>query len=52
MILARRTFMRALRMLCARRCRRTWLALYGMDTATAAARQQFLARVADRIGRL
>jgi NAD(P)H dehydrogenase (quinone) len=48
----RRMFMRALRMLCARRCRRTWLALYGMDTATAEARRQFLDRVADRMARL
>jgi putative NADPH-quinone reductase len=48
----RRTFMRALRLLCARRCHRTWLALYGMDTATPEARQRFLDRVADRMARL
>jgi NAD(P)H dehydrogenase (quinone) len=41
----RRTILRALRMLCARRCRRTWLALYGMDTSTPAQRDAFLARV-------
>jgi putative NADPH-quinone reductase len=41
----RRTILRALRMVCARRCRRTWLALYGMDTSTRAEREAFLARV-------
>jgi NAD(P)H dehydrogenase (quinone) len=48
----RRTIMRALRLLCARRCRRTWLGLYGMDTATSEARQAFLDRVAKRMARL
>jgi NAD(P)H dehydrogenase (quinone) len=41
----RRTILRALRMLCARRCRRTWLGQYGMDTSTRAQREAFLARV-------
>jgi NAD(P)H dehydrogenase (quinone) len=41
----RRTILRALRMLCARSCRRTWLALYGMDTSTPAQREAFLVRV-------
>jgi NAD(P)H dehydrogenase (quinone) len=48
----RRTLMRALRLVCARRCRRTWLALYGMDTATGDARRAFLDRVAQRMARL
>jgi NAD(P)H dehydrogenase (quinone) len=48
----RRMLMRALRLLCARRCRRTWLALYEMDTATGDARREFLDRVAKRMGRL
>ena len=48
----RRTIMRALRFLCARRCRRTWLALYGMDTATGDDRREFLDRVAKRMARL
>jgi putative NADPH-quinone reductase len=48
----RRILMRALRLLCARRCRRTWLALYGMDTATSDARREFLDRVARRMARL
>jgi putative NADPH-quinone reductase len=48
----RRTIMRALRLLCARRCRRTWLGMYGLDTATNEARQAFLDRVATRMARL
>jgi NAD(P)H dehydrogenase (quinone) len=48
----RRTIMRALRLLCARRCRRTWLGMYGMDTATNEGRQAFLDRVAKRMARL
>jgi putative NADPH-quinone reductase len=48
----RRTIMRALRFLCARRCRRTWLGLYGMDTATNESRQAFLDRVAKRMAHL
>jgi NAD(P)H dehydrogenase (quinone) len=48
----RRTIMRALRMLCSRSCRRVWLGLYGMDTASAADRQRFVDRVARRMARL
>ena len=48
----RRTIMRALRLLCARRCRRTWLGMYGMDTATNEDRRVFLDRVAQRMARL
>jgi NAD(P)H dehydrogenase (quinone) len=48
----RRTIMRALRMLCGRRCRRTWLALYRMDTSTPRQRAAFLATVSSRLGRL
>jgi putative NADPH-quinone reductase len=48
----RRTLMRALRFLCSRWCRRSWLALYGMDTASGEQRQRFLDRVADRMARL
>jgi putative NADPH-quinone reductase len=47
----RRTLTRALRMLCHRPCRRTWLALHGMDTASAAKRRDFLARVERRVAR-
>jgi putative NADPH-quinone reductase len=45
----RRTILRALRMLCARRCRRTWLALYGMDTSTPEQRAAFLTHVERRL---
>ncbi len=48
----RRIFLRALRMVCARTCRTTWLALYSVDAATAAQREAFLARVQQRLGRL
>ena len=48
----RRTLTRALRFLCARRCRTRWLALYGMDTATNESRQAFLDHVAKRMARL
>ena len=48
----RRTLLRALRFLCHRWCRRTWLALYGMDTATDVQRRHFLDHVADRMARL
>jgi len=48
----RRTILRALRMLCARRCRRTWLPLYGMDTSTPEQREAFLAHVERELGAL
>jgi putative NADPH-quinone reductase len=47
----RRTLTRALRMLCSRRCRRTWLALHGMDTAPASRRREFLQRVERELAR-
>ena len=48
----RRIFLRALRMVCARTCRTTWLALYSVDAATSSEREAFLARVQQRLGRL
>jgi putative NADPH-quinone reductase len=48
----RRTLLRALRMLCGRHCRSTWLALYGVDTSTAVQRTAFLAKVEQRLVRL
>jgi putative NADPH-quinone reductase len=45
----RRTLLRALAMLCSRRCRRTWLALYGVDTSSEAERRRFLAEVERRL---
>jgi NAD(P)H dehydrogenase (quinone) len=41
----RRTLLRALWMLCARSCRRTWLGLYAVDTSTADDRARFLSKV-------
>jgi NAD(P)H dehydrogenase (quinone) len=48
----RRMVSRALGTLCSRRCRRRWLALYGMDTNTADERGAFLLSVRKRMGRL
>lgn len=48
----RHTVMRRLRVLCARRCRRKWLAFYGSDLAEDAEREVFLQRVEDTLGRL
>ncbi len=48
----RRTITRALGTLCSRRCRRRWLALYGMDTNTEAERSAFLLDVRRRMSRL
>ena len=41
----KRVAFRSLRVLCSRRCRTTWLALYGADTAGADRRVAFLDRV-------
>jgi putative NADPH-quinone reductase len=43
----RRIIMRAVRILCHRRCRRTVLGLYGMDTSTPAQRERFVHEVTD-----
>jgi NAD(P)H dehydrogenase (quinone) len=48
----RRTLHRALRMICSRRTRRTWLGLYRVDGATDANRAAFLARVAKAMAAL
>jgi putative NADPH-quinone reductase len=47
----RRIIMRAVRILCHRRCRRTVLGLYGMDTSTAADRERFLREVTEAMRR-
>jgi hypothetical protein len=44
--------MRAVRMLCHPRCRRTVLGLHGMDTSTPEARAAFLDKVERVMGRL
>lgn len=48
----RRILTRALWMSCSPRTRRTWLALYSIDTATASDRAQFLERVRTRMERV
>jgi putative NADPH-quinone reductase len=45
----RRTLLRALAMLCRRPCRRTWLALYSVDTSGPAERARFIAKVDRRL---
>ena len=46
----KRVVTRALRSLCNRRCRTTWVAMYGVDTSTVAQRRAFLERVDSRLG--
>jgi len=48
----KRVVTRALRSLCSRRCRTTWVAMYGVDTSTAAERRTFLDRVERRLAKL
>ena len=48
----RRTLARSLRMVCRRRSRPVWLAMYRMDSASEAARSDFLSRVEARMARL
>jgi putative NADPH-quinone reductase len=43
------TITRSLRFLCHRFARTRWVAMYGLDTATAAERERFLARVSKRL---
>jgi putative NADPH-quinone reductase len=45
----KRTVTRTLRSLCSRRCRTTWVAMYGVDTSTAHERDAFLERVERRL---
>ena len=48
----KRVVTRALRGLCSRRCRTTWVAMYGVDTSTAAQRRAFLDRAERRLAAL
>jgi hypothetical protein len=48
----RRIVGRAVRVLCHRRARTTWLAMYNMDRSTADDRTEFLDRVERRLSRL
>ncbi|HEX4983733.1 MAG TPA: NAD(P)H-dependent oxidoreductase [Ilumatobacteraceae bacterium] len=48
----KRVVTRALRSLCSRRCRTTWVAMYGVDRSTADDRRAFLDRVERRLAAL
>jgi NAD(P)H dehydrogenase (quinone) len=48
----RRTLLRGVRLLCARRCRTTFAAHYSMDSASRAALQKHLEKVARKVDRL
>jgi len=48
----KRVVTRALRSLCSRRCRTTWVAMYGVDRSTAEDRHAFLDRVERRLATL
>jgi NAD(P)H dehydrogenase (quinone) len=48
----KRVVTRSLRSLCSRRCRTTWVAMYGVDTSTAGDRSAFLDRVERRLAAL
>lgn len=48
----KRIVTRALRVLCSRRCRATWIALYGIDRSSDDDRRRFLARVERSIAAL
>ena len=48
----KRVVTRALRSLCSRRCRTTWVAMYGVDTSTAEQRRAFLDRAERRLAAL
>ncbi|MEM9653609.1 MAG: NAD(P)H-dependent oxidoreductase [Actinomycetota bacterium] len=48
----RRTITRTVRLVCARRCRTTWLGMHRLDTATDEERARFLDRVETKLGGL
>lgn len=48
----KRTVTRSLRVLCSRRCRTRWWALYGVDRAGPERRERFMARLEARLARL
>lgn len=48
----RRTITRTVRLVCARRCRTTWLGLHRLDTSTPGQRAQFLEQVDAKLGTL
>jgi NAD(P)H dehydrogenase (quinone) len=48
----KRTATRSLRLMCSKRTRTTWCAIYGLDTAGAEKRERFLSRVERTLARL
>jgi NAD(P)H dehydrogenase (quinone) len=48
----KRTLFRAIRLMCSKRTRTTWCAMYGLDRATAEQRARFLRRVERTLARL
>ena len=48
----RRTILRGIRALCAKRCQKLWLAHYEMDSSTAESRAAFLARLGRKLARV
>ena len=48
----KRTVTRSIRMMCSKRARTTWCALYGLDTIDASTRTAFLARVERTLSKL
>ena len=47
----KRMALRSIRLMCSRRCRTRWIALYNIDRATPNARERFIARVSARLER-
>lgn len=47
----KRTALRSIRLMCSRRCRTRWIALYNIDRSTPAARAHFTKRVTARLER-
>jgi len=48
----KRTATRSLRLMCSKRTRTTWCAVYGLDTAAAEKRERFLSRVERALSRI
>ena len=48
----RRTILRGIRALCAKRCRTLWMAHYKMDSSTAESREAYLERLRRRLARV
>ncbi|MFM9119769.1 MAG: flavodoxin family protein, partial [Acidimicrobiaceae bacterium] len=47
----KRVISRSIRLMCNRRCRTRWIALYGLDNSTLAGREKHLATIGQRVAR-